>query len=125
MDISYIDRGEALEVIIRGKLDIDQSENFENSLTEKVNETIQNIVGVNLAKIDYVDSSGLGALIKVLNAAKNNSKSMVLFGANPKIQNVFQLARLEKFFTFMTPVEFKSKYPSGEDAEMDSMLDNL
>ena len=108
-----------------GKLDIDKAEAFENSFNDGALASEHKAIGVNLSKVDYIDSSGLGVLIKVLNSAKNEGKSMLLFGATPKIQNIFQLARLEKFFTFTTAAEFSAKYPSEGDEEMNSFIENL
>ncbi len=125
MEMKVKRRNNALEIIPAGKLDILKSDGFEHELQQKITSANEKTVGINLSKIEYIDSSGLGALIKVLNAAKNAGKTMILFGAPPKIQNIFQLARLEKFFTFTSPLEFNTKYPSDEDKEMDEFLKKL
>lgn len=125
MEIQAKKRKGATEFIPIGKLDILKAESFENSLQEKINASSEKVVGINLSKVEYIDSSGLGALIKVLKAAQSSGKTMLLFGAAPKIQNIFQLAKLEKFFTFISPVEFNTKYPSPEDQEMDEFLKKL
>ena len=117
MEFKFISRKGAFEIVPIGKLDIEQSESFEKNLNDKVKETEEKALGINLQKIEYIDSSGLGTLIKVLNNAKNSGKTLYLYGATPKIQNIFQIARLEKFFTFITQAEFKSKFPSAEDQE--------
>ena len=125
MDIRQLNRKGAIEIMPIGKLDIDKAEAFENAFNDGALASEHKAIGVNLSKVDYIDSSGLGVLIKVLNSAKNEGKSMLLFGATPKIQNIFQLARLEKFFTFTTAAEFSAKYPSEGDEEMNSFIENL
>ena len=125
MEIRFKDRKNAIEVSIKGKLDIDQAELFENEFSSNALKSKEKNIGVNLAQVEYIDSSGLGALIKVLNAVKNEGKSMFLFGAAPKIQNVFQLARLEKFFAFTSPVEFKSKFPDSDDEAIDDLINKI
>ncbi|MCS6985225.1 MAG: STAS domain-containing protein [Leptospiraceae bacterium] len=125
MEIKTRNRKAALEIIPIGKLDILKAEQFETDLQEKIRATTEKVIGINLAKVEYIDSSGLGALIKVLKASQNAGKTLLLFGVSPKIQNIFQLARLEKFFTFTTPLDFNTKYPSPEDEEMDEFLKKL
>ena len=125
MEISFNNRADAIEIILKGKLDIDQAEVFEAEFVSNALKTPVGNVGVNLSKIEYIDSSGLGSLIKMLNVTKNEGKTMFLFGAPDNIQNVFQLARLEKFFTFISAVEFKSKFPDADDAAIDDLLDSI
>lgn len=122
MLLKSIARKGATEIIPHGRLDIDQAEVFEKDFLKNLHETKEKTIGINLNNVEYIDSSGLGVLIKVLNEAKNRGIGLTLYGASPKIQNVFQLARLEKFFTFSTKVEFQSKYPSSEDEELDELL---
>ncbi len=125
MELKTKVRKGAIEFLPKGKLDINQAEKFEENFNGFLKDINDATIGVNLAKIEYIDSSGLGVLIKILNSSKNDGKSMLLFGASPKIQNIFQLARLEKFFTFVSPVEFNSKYPDAEDEALDSFIDSL
>ena len=125
MEFTYNQRKTALEIILKGKLDIDKADMFEKEFTQIIDKTEEKTIGINLKAVEYIDSSGLGSLIKILNASKNNGKTLFLFGAAAKIQNIFQLARLEKFFTFITPLEFNSKYPTVDDEEMDSLINSL
>jgi len=125
MELNAIRRKGALEFSPQGKLDVNQAEVFENAFKKTLENAENKVIGVNLAKIEYIDSSGLGVLIKILNTCKNDGKMLYLFGAPPKIQNIFQVARLEKFFTFITPVEFNSKFPDKEDEELDDLIDSL
>ncbi len=121
MNFKIIHRTNALEVIPSGRLDIIQAEDFEINFVKILKGNSEKSVGINLSSVEYVDSSGLGVLIKVLNEAKNQGQTMMLFGAQPKIQNVFQLARLEKFFHFVSQSEFDLKHPDREDHEVEEI----
>jgi len=125
MEITHNLRTDAVEIIPEGKFDISETEKFDSYLNKIALTSESKVIGINLQKIEYIDSSGLGCLIKALNAAKNKDKEFCIFGAQPKIQNIFQVARLEKFFSFTTPIEFKSKYPSSDDKELDSFIESL
>jgi len=116
MEIVFNDkRKDAFEIIITGKLDIAQAEEFEQSFGREVKTSKDNIVGLNLSKITYIDSSGLGSLIKVLNSAKSLGKTLVLFGATEKIESFFHVARLDKFFKFQKLTDFLLQYPEDDD----------
>lgn len=125
MKIKVEKRHNALELIPEGKLDIDSGEEFEEKCKSQALDSAEKTIGINLEQIEYIDSSGLGTLIKVLNLAKNDGKQLLVFGAPPKVQNVFQLARLEKFFTFTDKKKFSKEFPTEADAEIDSMIDNI
>ena len=96
MDIRQLNRQGAIEIMPIGKLDIDKAEAFENAFNDGALASEHKAIGVNLSKVDYIDSSGLGVLIKVLNSAKNEGKSMLLFGATPKNSEYFSACALRK-----------------------------
>lgn len=123
MKLEVSTRTGAVEIIIDGKLDFEHVDQFEKCFTESALSSSESAIGIDLSKIEYIDSSGLGGLIKALNNAKNQGKSLYLFSASKKIQSVFTMARLDKFFNFISPSEFKLKYPSEDEKDID--LDSL
>lgn len=52
---------------------------------------------IDLSKVVYADSSGLGALLFGLRQLKNIGGKMKLLAANNKIMNLVRIARLEAF----------------------------
>ena len=73
-------------------------------------------------KLDYIDSSGIGCLIKSLNSIKNQKGVLILVGLKPMILNVFKLAKLDLFFQIMTNDEFKQKFEDKDDSDIDELL---
>jgi anti-sigma B factor antagonist len=73
-------------------------------------------------KLDYIDSSGIGCLIKSLNSIKNQKGVLILVGLKPMILNVFKLAKLDLFFQIMTNDEFKNKFEDKDDSDIDELL---
>ncbi len=61
-------------------------------------------VVVDMSRLQYIDSSGLGALVFLL---RNSSGRVRFCCVSPKIQDMLELAKLDKFF----PI-----YPSREEA---------
>lgn len=57
-----------------------------------------------LAQIDFIDSSGLGALVRLVKEAQSNQGSLQVV-TNPRVTQTVKLVRLEKFLSLQTTVE--------------------
>jgi len=55
---------------------------------------VQSVV-VDLTETNYVDSSGLGALLLGIRQARENDSKFAVFGANKRILNLIKIAHLE------------------------------
>lgn len=55
-------------------------------------------VVVNLGGVDYVDSSGLGALVRTVTAARAKRKKILLCGLTPNVVKLFNLTRVTDLF---------------------------
>lgn len=56
-------------------------------------------VMLNLTRVDYIDSTGLGALVAGLKRATDRGGSVRIICPNPAILKVFQITSLVKVFT--------------------------
>lgn len=59
---------------------------------------------LDLSKIDFVDSSGLGALVQLVKKAQTNDGSLQIV-TNPRVTQTVKLVRLEKFLSLQTSVD--------------------
>ena len=59
---------------------------------------------LDLSGIDFVDSSGLGALVQLVKKAKDAQGSLQLI-ANPRVMQTVKLVRLEKFLAIQPSVD--------------------
>lgn len=121
MELKVNTSGKIKSIEIAGKFDIESTEEFE-SIFAKVIEPNPSVVSIELSRLDYIDSSGIGSLIKSLNTLKNKKGKLILVGMKPMIQNVFKLAKLDMFFEIMSANEFQAKYVNQDD---DSDIDDL
>jgi anti-sigma B factor antagonist len=113
--------GQVKIIEINGKLYIENTEEFE-TLFQKQMESNPSILAIDMNKLDYIDSSGIGTLIKSLNVVKNKKGILILIGLKPMILNVFKLAKLDMFFEIMSNDQFNAKFSSEEDKEIDDLL---
>lgn len=59
---------------------------------------------LDLSKIDFVDSSGLGALVQLVKKAQTAEGSLQIV-TNPRVTQTVKLVRLEKFLSLQPSVE--------------------
>ncbi|EKJ85052.1 MULTISPECIES: STAS domain-containing protein [Leptospira] len=122
MELKLNATGKIKTIEIAGKFDIESTEEFE-SIFAKLIEPNPSIVSIEMSRLDYIDSSGIGSLIKSLNSLKNKKGKLILVGMKPMILNVFKLAKLDMFFEIMNEMDFRTKYISDDDT--DSEIDDL
>jgi anti-sigma B factor antagonist len=73
--------------------------------TENLRETIRNLISagkkkivLNLANVDYIDSSGVGELVSSYTAVRNSGGELKLFGLTKKVQDVLYITKLYTVF---------------------------
>jgi anti-sigma B factor antagonist len=121
MELKLSQSGNIKIIEISGKYDIESTEEFESIFTKQL-DTKPEIIAVDMSNLDYIDSSGIGSLIKCLNSTKTKNGKLLLVGMKPMITNVFKLAKLDLFFEILTKIEFKTKYVKEDDSDIDSLL---
>jgi len=93
-------------VVVTPVGDIDMSRSPELRLTlRSENEKKPGRLVVNLAKVGYMDSSGLATLVECMRMAKQNGTEMILCGMNERVKAIFDIARLDQFFTILPTIE--------------------
>jgi len=60
---------------------------------------------VDLSKVAYMDSSGIATLVRAWQAAKKNSGKLRLASPSPPVQDVFELAHVDKIFEIFPTIE--------------------
>lgn len=59
---------------------------------------------LDLSKIDFVDSSGLGALVQLVKKAQSLDGTLQIV-SNPRVTQTVKLVRLEKFLSLQPTVD--------------------
>lgn len=75
----------------------------------------RNVV-LNLSNVTFIDSSGVGEIIRLLTTAVRDNKKIVLAGLTGRVRDVLQITKLATVFeTYSTPIE-AAEALSGEAA---------
>ena len=91
---------EGTVIILGGDVDLRQSPMFHAALVEIVNERPRRLI-LDLSEVPYMDSSGVGTLVEIFRRVSAYKGKMILFGLNPRVRSVFEITKLDKFFTIV------------------------
>jgi anti-sigma B factor antagonist len=109
MQIDIAQQGPATVVAPSGpRLDAEVAPEFRTALLQLIDKGRGNLI-VNLHGVDFIDSSGLGALVAALKRVKQSAGSgdIRLANVNPPVMAVLEIIRLHRVFP---------RYPSVDDA---------
>jgi anti-anti-sigma factor len=88
---------------LAGLLDAYSEAAFRKVLEKALDEGPANLI-LDLSKIDFIDSSGLGALVQIAKKIQTKSGSLQIV-SNPRVTQTVKLVRLDQFLTLQPNVE--------------------
>lgn len=74
----------------------DDLSNLEQKITSALQESAELII--NLGGVDYIDSSGLGALVRHVTAARARRRKIALCALTPNVRKLFEITRVIDLF---------------------------
>lgn len=80
-----------------GEIDIYSSQMFKDGILEKFNSRKTDIL-IDGENLEYIDSTGLGALIYILKLLKDDDFKIHLMNVKPNIKKLFDITELDKLF---------------------------
>ncbi len=89
---------DATVVRLCGDVDLHQSPALHAALVDVAAERPKRLV-LNLAEVPYMDSSGVGTLVEVFRRVSGYKGKMVLCGLTSRVHSVFEITKLDRFFT--------------------------
>jgi len=99
--------GDALIVRIEGEINCTFSCEFSEALSEIWSGMDQKIIILDMEKVSYIDSSGMGALVAEHRRVLNAQRQLRLCNLEANVQKVLRLAFLDRIFNI---------YPNQEEA---------
>lgn len=88
---------------LTGLLDAFSEPNFVKVLNKCVDDGPKNVI-LDLSKIDFIDSSGLGALVQVAKKAQNEG-GLLQIVTNARVTQTVKMVRLDKFLSLQESVD--------------------
>ncbi len=96
---------------IIGRFTLEDKDAFLDIMTGKLD--LQNRqVCFDCSRMDYIDSSGIGDLLKLRTEATRYNKPVVLGAMKEPVRKTFRTAQLESVFEIISEEEFKARFAS-------------
>lgn len=97
MDITTRTKGEIVILDITGEIDLYNAPEIKDIISQLIEEQKYNVI-INLEKVSYIDSSGIGALISSLSNLKKYQGGLKIINVYASVRKVFELTKLTSFF---------------------------
>jgi len=97
MDITKRAKGEVIVLDISGEIDLYNAPEIKDIINKLIEEQKFNVI-INLEKVSYIDSSGIGALISSLSILKKYQGGLKISNVYASVRKVFELTKLTSFF---------------------------
>ncbi len=83
-------------IYVSGEVDLSNSAEVRKTILAALKTTP--VVKVNLSAVDYIDSSGIAAMVEGLQFANSNGRTFCLTEPSKQVNSILELARLDQVF---------------------------
>jgi len=104
MDIQVESSGDRRIVRIKDKITFEHCPQLQSRL-DKVLEQGVNQVVIDFRDVPFMDSSGVGEILRLFKLVRERNGEVVLINPNAKLRNLFAMYRFEKFMKIRDSVE--------------------
>jgi anti-sigma B factor antagonist len=84
------------QIFISGEVDLSNSGELRKTILGALKTTPE--VKVNLSGVEYIDSSGIAAMVEGLQFANSHGKTFSLSDPSQQVRSILELARLDQVF---------------------------
>lgn len=97
MNLDVEIQGETAVITLKGALDAQTAPELKNTFSQVIRDGRQDIV-LDLTAVDFMDSSGLGAIVGAYKQVRIGKGDVRIAGLQPVVRKVFELTRLDRVF---------------------------
>jgi len=97
MEITKGTKGNVAILRLDGRLDLESSASLKTATNELIDDSYNKLI-FNLKGVDFINSSGLGALVSILKNVRSNKGNLKLAGLAEYVMEVFDITQLSNIF---------------------------
>ena len=97
MEITWKDKDNVTIVRLAGRLDITQSDDFENAVVSSLQNNPRDLL-INLSGITYMSSSGIRALLAIYRQSRALERSMLICDPSPAVKKILDVVDIDQIF---------------------------
>ena len=104
MDIQVESSGDRRIVRIKEKITFEHCAILQGQLDAVLQEGVREVI-VDFSDVPFMDSSGVGEILRLFKLVKERSGEVILLNPNQKLRNLFAMYRFEKFMKIRDSME--------------------
>jgi anti-sigma B factor antagonist len=97
MELKIRKSGESYIIDVNGEMDLYNSYRLKELVMKMLEKKVERFI-VNLEHVDYIDSSGIGALIYICSTIKKMNLRLVITNIHGSVKKVIELTKLMGYF---------------------------
>ncbi|MEO8190030.1 MAG: STAS domain-containing protein [Acidobacteriota bacterium] len=105
MQLSTREDGPVTILIVDGDLVIGDPETLFKKTVARLLEQGRSRIVVDLSAVRFLDSSGLGALVRAMTTSQNEGGQTKLVGVGPQVKKLLEMTRLDSVFEIYEDLE--------------------
>ena len=91
-------------VRLDGDIDMSTAPVLRKALLEVIETPVERLL-IDLGGVGYIDSSGVGTIVELRRRIDRSGSDLVLTGLQERVRSVFEITKLDKFFTILDDAE--------------------
>ena len=96
MDIQVESAGDVRIVYVKGKVTFEYCPAFQSRLDSILDEGVRQVV-IDFREVPFIDSSGIGEVLRLFKKMKDSNGEVVLANPNQKLRDLFSMYRFNQF----------------------------
>lgn len=101
MEIRQTKGGNQATLSLNGRFDFNVHRDFKEAYMSALNDAEVQSISINLAKVEYLDSSALGMLLMLRERVQTANKQISLTNPNETVMKILDIANFKKLFTIV------------------------
>ena len=98
-------------IAVSGRFTLEDKDAFLDIMTGKLDLASRGVC-IECSQMEYIDSSGIGDMLKLRTEAARFNKPVVLGALKESVRRTFRTAQLESVFEILSEEEFKARFPA-------------
>ena len=104
MELKIRKNGDVYIIDVTGEMDLYNSYKLKELVMKMLEKNVKNFV-INLEQVDYIDSSGIGALIYICSTIKKMNLKLAISNIHGSVKKVIELTKLMGYLPIANSVE--------------------
>lgn len=104
MELEIYQTGSDVFFLLRGRVVLEECDRLKSTCIPLINKGLEQVI-VDLSKVDYIDSAGLGVLVGLKMTASKNKARIVLLHPSRSVSDILYISKLDGIFDIMTGSE--------------------